>query len=111
MALETTKEEALSLVFSKWHPNIQTETVRIENAFNRVIAKQYYSAHNVPVVRSSCMDGIAVKSERFTNGMPDTSNWVKGIDYVRADTGDDFPDEFDAVIKIEYVRFLDNGGI
>ncbi|MBR6331751.1 MAG: molybdopterin molybdotransferase MoeA [Dehalococcoidales bacterium] len=111
MALETTKEEALSLVFSKWHPNIQTETVSIEKALNRVIAKQYYSAHNIPVFRSSCMDGIAVKSDRFKNGMPDASNWVKGVDYVRADTGDDFPDDYDAVIRIEKVRFLTNGGL
>ena len=65
MALETTKEEALSLILSKWQPNIQTEIVKVEEAQNRVIAKQYYSIHNIPVVRSSCMDGVAVKSERF----------------------------------------------
>ncbi len=111
MALETTRAEVLSLIFSKWQPNIQTETVKIETSQNRVIAKQYYAVNNIPVVRSSCMDGVAVRSERFTHGMPDASNWVKGIDYVRADTGDDFPDDFDAVVRIEKVRFLDNGGL
>ena len=111
MAKETTKEEALSLLFSNWQPTIETETIPVEIALNRVITKQYYSTYNIPVVRSSCMDGVAVKSSAFANGMPDASKWVKGVDYVRADTGDDFPDDYDAVIRIEGVNVLENGGL
>ena len=43
------------------------------------------------MVRASSFDSIAVKSAAFANGMPDTSSWKPGVDYVRADTGDDFP--------------------
>jgi molybdopterin molybdotransferase/putative molybdopterin biosynthesis protein len=57
------------------------------------------------------MDGVAVRSVCFQEGMPDTSQWKLGIDFVRADTGDDFDDAFDAVIAIEEVTFPENGGI
>ena len=43
--------------------------------------------------------------------MPDTSAWQRGVDYDRADTGDDFDDKFDAVIRIEDVTLLPSGGI
>jgi molybdopterin molybdotransferase/putative molybdopterin biosynthesis protein len=39
------------------------------------------------------------------------SGWKFGVDYVRADTGDDFDDAFDAVIAIEDVEILPNGGL
>ena len=57
------------------------------------------------------MDGIAVRSADFAEGMPDTSSWEPGKDYIRADTGDDFDDRFDAVIAIENVTFLPDGGL
>jgi molybdopterin molybdotransferase/putative molybdopterin biosynthesis protein len=41
--------------------------------------------------------------------LPDTSAWVAGKDYVRADTGDDFDDRFDAVIRVEDVELDANG--
>jgi molybdopterin molybdotransferase/putative molybdopterin biosynthesis protein len=55
------------------------------------------------------MDGVAVKSVAFSGGIPDTASWVHGVDWVRADTGDDFPDEFDAVIAIEDVNISEGG--
>ena len=63
------------------------------------------------------MDGIAVKSSAFFDEesgeekIPDTEKWVLGKDYVRADTGDDFDDAFDAVIAIEMTELLENGGV
>ena len=56
-------------------------------------------------------DGIAVKSAAFANGMPDTSSWKPGVDYVRADTGDDFPDAFDAVVMIEKAVVREDGSV
>jgi molybdopterin molybdotransferase/putative molybdopterin biosynthesis protein len=57
------------------------------------------------------MDGIAVHSADFAEGIPDGSAWKLGADYVRADTGDDFPDEYDAIIQIEDVTLLPDGGV
>lgn len=93
----------------KYEPKV--ETILVDEALNRIAAEDIFSKLSVPVVRASCLDGVAVKSERFKNGMPDTSNWIKGIDFVRADTGDDFSDEYDAVIRIECVDLKDDGHI
>lgn len=105
------KEEALSRIFLNWIPKPEQEMISVERAAGRVLAQDQFSLCNIPVVRASMMDGIAVKSERFADGMPDTSQWVLGVDYVRADTGDDFDDAFDAVIAIENVTFPEKGGI
>ena len=111
MEEHVTKERALELLFSAWTPERRTETVPIDNAFGRVLARDYFALHGIPVVRASAMDGVAVASERFRDGVPDLSGWRPGEDYVRADTGDDFDDKFDAVIRIEDVTILPEGGL
>ncbi len=105
------KEEALSRILSAWMPTREMETVPLSEAAGRVLFEDQYANYNLPVVRASQMDGIAVKSAQFTEGIPDSSGWKYGEDYVRADTGDDFPDAFDTVIAIENVTLLENGGV
>lgn len=105
------KEEALRRLFEHWHPQQKTETIAVTEAAGRVLAEDQFALYDLPVVRASTMDGVAVHSDRFENGLPDTSDWRMGVDFIRADTGDDFDDAFDAVIAIENVRLLDNGGI
>lgn len=113
----TEKKDALDLLFTKWSPKSSTEMVGLDECLDRVLAEDVYAQYNIPVVRSSSMDGIAVSSAMFVNPqtgeevMPDTEHWVLGKDYVRADTGDDFDDAFDAVIPIEMVTLLENGGV
>ncbi|MDV3425802.1 MAG: molybdopterin molybdotransferase MoeA [Bacillota bacterium] len=104
-----TKEEALSLLFEKYHPKKQIEIVPVSEAINRVPAQNIYSCNTLPVERASMMDGIAVSSSCFKNGIPDTSGWIEGREYERADTGDDFDDRYDAVIAIEDVSFDEPG--
>ena len=105
------KPEVFELLYGAWQPEVKTEEVSIWEAAGRTTAEDIYAKYNQPVVRASRMDGVAVWAERFAAGMPDTSQWQPGIDYVRADTGDDFDDAFDAVIQIEKVRILENGGL
>lgn len=100
-----TREEAKKLILEKWVPKKEKELVDLKDSIGRVTFEDIYSINTLPVLRSSMMDGIAVKSSDFFIGLPETSNWVKGVDYVRADTGDDFPDDFDAIIPIEKVTF------
>lgn len=105
------KDDARKRIFDAWKPVAQTEQVRVENAAGRILAEDQFAQYDLPVVRASTMDGIAVRSSDFAEGMPDTSAWKLGEDYVRADTGDDFDDRFDAVIAIENVTFLPGGGL
>ena len=106
------RREALRLLCEAWgDPALETEIVPLSRARGRVTACEIRAACSVPVVRSSKRDGIAVKSSSFASGVPDGSAWKRGVDYAQADTGDDFPDEFDAVVAVEDVKRLEGGGI
>ena len=95
--------DAIDIFKDKWDTN-DIEMINLDQASNRVLAETLYAKQSLPVVRASSMDGIAIKGDNYTE---DVSHWVLGKDYVRADTGDDFSDEFDTVIVIENVD-LDN---
>lgn len=105
------REEVLKRLFSAWKPTVKTEVIPVDQAIGRIAAANIRSAHGLPVVRASSMDGIGVTAAMFQNGIPDMSQWRPGREYVRADTGDDFADKYDAVIPIEAVTILPGGGI
>ncbi|MDR3052602.1 MAG: molybdopterin molybdotransferase MoeA [Coriobacteriales bacterium] len=106
-----TRQQVLDRLFAEWTPKPQTITAAVDNAVGYITAADVYSRVTQPVVRASRMDGIAVRSADFAQGRPDLEGFKLGRDYVRADTGDDFDDAFDAVIKIEDVTMLKGGGI
>ena len=107
----TPKNSAQAMLFAQWMPQPETERVPVWDCVGRVLAEDVIARYDLPVVRASTMDGVAVDSRRFADGVPDASAWKLGTDYVRADTGDDFADAFDAVIAIENVTILDQGGL
>lgn len=107
----TPKNEALELAMKAFEFKTGTEKVKIEESCSRTAAADVFAVNTLPVVRSSGGDGIAVRSSDFAGGMPDTFEWKEGEDYVRADTGDDFDDRFDAVIMIEFVQINENGSV
>lgn len=101
----------LDTLFQRWKPALGTEIAPLELAIGRVPARSEYAEVTIPVKRASMADGVAVKSEQFADGRPDTSGWKLGKDFVRADTGDDFPDDFDAIIVIEDVDISAEGAL
>ncbi len=103
MEQSLTRAQALNLMREHWAPAPEVETLPLAQCLDRVTAEDLVSVNTLPVVRASCFDGVAVRKTDFAHGLPDTSDWVKGRDFIRADTGDDFPDAFDAVIAIEDV--------
>ncbi|MCC8122734.1 MAG: molybdopterin molybdotransferase MoeA [Oscillospiraceae bacterium] len=107
----TAKEEALAQLFAAWTPELQTETVPLAEAAGRVLAEEVHAQYNIPLVRASAMDGVAFPFSLVENGVPDTTQWRLGTEFVRADTGDDFPDAYDTVVPIEQVKILPEGGL
>ena len=107
--LAVTRKEALELMIEHWPLQTGTELIPVSQALGRVTARDVYSRNTMPVCRTSRMDGIAVRSSDFAGGIPDTTNWIKGREYVQADTGDDFPDEYDTVIAVENISFDEEG--
>ena len=78
-----TRKIIVETLLEQWNPENQTETVSIDDALNRTLAKDYEALYSIPVVRASAMDGVAVNSEHFKNGFPDTSDWKLGEDFSR----------------------------
>ena len=108
------REQALADFFAAWEPSEESqavELVTLDEAYGRIVARDLVSANTLPVVRASACDGIAVRSADFVDGLPDTSSWRMGREFVRADTGDDFPDEYDAVIMIEKAAVQPDGSV
>lgn len=106
-----TRKQVMERLLSEWNIQWGSETIRTEDAIGRVPSEDQYARHSLPVVRAAGMDSIAVRSKDFLEGMPDTSVWRTGKEFVRADTGDDFDDRYDAVIAVEDVEFLPEGGL
>ncbi|MDR1797578.1 MAG: molybdopterin molybdotransferase MoeA [Clostridiales Family XIII bacterium] len=107
-----TREEALEKLFARWQPAARAEPCALAEARGRILAEDVLSVSRQPVFRASRMDGIAVRAADFAERpLPDTRAFREGEDYVRADTGDDFDDRFDAVVPIEDVMFFEGGGL
>ena len=104
-----TRKEGLTLLKDNWNPKLNKELININECIGRITAEDVYAVFNAPVYRTAALDGIAVSYSMFEDGEPDTSNWTLGKEYVMADTGDDFPDEYDTVIAIEDVKINENG--
>ncbi|MCF0121530.1 MAG: molybdopterin molybdotransferase MoeA, partial [Oscillospiraceae bacterium] len=111
MATAPTRSEALESITSRWPACTATELVPLENSIGRVTACALFSENTLPVYRVSAFDGYAVRSADFADGVPDTTGWTKGNQYVSADTGDDFPDGYDTVIAVEDMHVDENGAI
>ncbi|MGN1032857.1 MAG: molybdopterin molybdotransferase MoeA [Intestinibacter sp.] len=101
-------KEVIKNFLEEYNVDRKTEIVPLDEALNRVLAEDILSKVTIPMVRASMLDGIAVCSSMFENVIPDTSNWTLGCEYVRADTGDDFDDKYDSIIRIEDVSFDEN---
>lgn len=109
--IDVTIERARNLLYSIYQSPLETEMIEVKEAKGRVLVEDQFSKVNLPVVRSSMMDGIAVKSEEWNKSEFHPEKWIYKKDFVRADTGDDFSDEFDCVIAIEDVLLPDEGGV
>ncbi|HAA34823.1 MAG TPA: molybdopterin molybdenumtransferase MoeA [Firmicutes bacterium] len=100
-----TRAEALQALIERWKPEPARETVVLAQSQGRICAGDVFSRNCLPVCRSSQVDGIAVRFADFESGMPRTESWIKDRDYVVADTGDDFDDRFDTVIRVEDLTY------
>lgn len=105
------RDKALEDFFAAWDYEPVEEYVALDDALGRVTSQALVARWTIPAHAVSGCDGIAVRSADFAGGRPDTSSWRPGDQYVRADTGDDFPDEYDAVIMAEEVDFEPDGSV
>ncbi len=94
---------------SKNYPfTLGTETVKTENALNRVSADIVYSTQSSPFYTASAVDGIAVNSEKTTNASLSSPKILEiGRDGIMVNTGDPLSNKYNAVIMMENVEIRD----
>ena len=91
---------------------MDAETARLADARGRVTAVPVWARVSSPHYDSAAMDGIAVRAAD-TVGARETApvRLTPGEQAVWVDTGDAMPPEFDAVIMVEVVDELVDGGL
>ncbi|MBP7553776.1 MAG: molybdopterin biosynthesis protein [Spirochaetes bacterium] len=87
------------------------ELIPVEESLNRILSRAVYARISNPSYNSSAMDGLAVKARSAFNATETTPVILEKIDYLRVDTGDILPEEYDAVIMIEDVVDMEDGKI
>lgn len=103
------REDALASLLGRWDVPRDEELVEVGRACGRILAQDCRARYSLPRHRVSSFDGIAVRAADFAAGVPDTSGWQRGCQYVQADTGDDFPDEYDSIVAAEDVSYDEQG--
>lgn len=95
---------------------LSTENIPLdENAIGRVLVEPVWAKISSPHYHASAMDGFAVRAEETVEAQPTTpiTFSILGVyspKTVYVDTGDPIPEGFNAVIPIENVEALDEGG-
>lgn len=110
-SFEPTREEMMGILKSHIPFLNRKEMVSLCEADGRIAAADIFAPYNLPNQDASSCDGIAVSFSLFEKGMPDTSGWLEGKEYVYSNTGVAVPEEYDTVIPIEEVTVNDNGSI
>lgn len=84
------------------------EQVALADSVGRVLAYDVVSRCDMPSALTCAMDSIALHWSDFENlaegELPDTSAWVRGVDWQFANTGVAMPEGFDTAIVIEHVQ-------
>ncbi|HRU43558.1 MAG TPA: molybdopterin biosynthesis protein, partial [Spirochaetota bacterium] len=87
------------------------ELIPVEKSLNRILSKAVYAKISNPNYNSGAMDGLAVKAQSTFNADETNPLILEKTDYLRVDTGDILPKEYDAVIMVEDVVDMEDGKI
>ena len=101
-------QEAIDQALAAFHFEPKVEMVPTTEALGRITAEAIFAKVSMPNFHASAMDGIAVKAENTYSAHEQTPLQLKlHQDYEVVDTGDPIPEQFDAVIMIEYLHQID----
>ena len=106
--IQVDRYRALELILENSNFSPRTECVPVNESVGRVLAEDVYSRWDSPNCLTCRMDSVAVHWDDFKNGMPDTSEWVRGVQWEFANTGVAMPEGFDTAIVVEHVIFSEN---
>lgn len=88
--------------------NIETEYVDVSEAHGRISSCAITAQRSSPHYIAAAMDGIAVKASTTFGANELNPITLNKDEYIEVDTGDYVPPQFDAVIMIEEVNFIND---
>jgi len=109
-----TLEEAKEIFFARFGTNLRTEVEEIPTgeSLGRITAKPVFAGISTPTYHSAAMDGIAVKAEETYGTTERNPKVLKvGEDALWINTGQSIPPGFNAVIMVEKIHQMDEGGL
>ena len=106
--IQVDRYRALELILENSNFTPQTEWIPIGESVGRILAEDICSRWDAPNCLTCRMDSVAVHWDDFKDGMPDTSDWVRGVQWEFANTGVAMPEGFDTAIVVEHVIFSEN---
>jgi len=89
----------------------KTEKVKVSEAIDRVLARAVFALRSVPHYSSAAVDGIAVRSSETVQASKHAPKRLDREHFAIVNTGQPMPKDFDAVIMIEDVHFLEDGSV
>ena len=87
--------------------NLKSESVPVADTLGRVTNEAVYTRRSSPHYVASAMDGIAVKALSTAAANEQQPVDLAPEEFLEVDTGDWVPPQFDAVVMIEEVNFID----
>lgn len=94
-----------------FHGSCQTETIAVDNSLGRIIAEPVFAQNSSPSYNAAAMDGIAVRFADLANASESHPVQLDAHSFKQVNTGNALPEEFDCVVMVEDVHFLDDGGV
>ncbi|MGI6590201.1 MAG: molybdopterin molybdotransferase MoeA [Eggerthellaceae bacterium] len=106
--IQMTRDQAVAAILGAcdFHPS--KETIPISKSYGRVLAADAVAQLDMPNCLTCAMDSVAVHWSDFEHGMPDTSDWERGVQWQFANTGVGMPEGFDTAIVVEHVTFSED---
>lgn len=105
LAIETYLESIKPL-----NEGLGIEQIPVQNSLGRITSEAVYARISSPHYNACAMDGIAIRAKNTFGATETTPVQLKEYDdFIRVDTGDPLPHDFDAVVMIEEVMELGNG--
>ncbi len=88
-----------------------TTTVAVDDSLGLYTAAPVFAKHSSPPYNGSAMDGIAVNFHDLAQASEANPVVLTPDKYLRVNTGNAIPEEFDAVVMIEDVQILPDGKV
>ncbi|MFV9510082.1 molybdopterin biosynthesis protein [Tepidibacillus sp. LV47] len=105
---DTPLHEAQEKYFKLFQFQPKVEMIPTTESLGRITAEPIFAKVSNPNFHASAMDGIAVKAEKTYSANEHSPLRLKlHQDYEVVDTGDPIPEQFDAVIMVEYLHQID----